>query len=110
MSRIYTPGPEADAIVEQQLAKGHCLSADEVVRAGLQLLQASEVEESGAELEEVRRLIAEADADIAAGRVYRYASAEEFMADIIAEGERLIAEGEKVVSGEDADHLASSER
>jgi antitoxin ParD1/3/4 len=108
MSRTYTPGPEADAIVEQLLANGHYSSADEVVRASLQLLHASEPE-SEAELEELRRLIAEGDADIAAGRVYSYASAEEFLADIIAEGEK-IAEREKLHSGEEADHLASSER
>ena len=83
MSRTYTPGPEADAIVEQLLATGNYRSADEVVRASLQLLQASEPE-SEAELEELRRLIAEGDADIAAGRVYSYASAEELTADIIA--------------------------
>jgi antitoxin ParD1/3/4 len=108
MSRTYTPGPEADAIVEQLLATGHYRSADEIVRASLGLLQASEPE-SEAELEELRRLIAEGDADIAAGRVYSYASAEEFMADIIAEGEKL-AKGEKRDSGEEADHLASGER
>jgi antitoxin ParD1/3/4 len=96
------PGQEADAIVDQQLATGHYRSADEVVRAGLQLLQASEPE-GEAELEELRRLIAEGDADIAAGRVYTYASAEEFMADIIAEGEKLD-------SGEKTDPLASSEK
>jgi putative addiction module CopG family antidote len=101
MSRTYTPGPEADAIVEQLLAKGNYGSADEVVRASLQLLQTSEPE-SEAELAELRRLIAEADAEIAAGQVYRYASAEEFMADIIAEGEKLN-------SGEDSDPLASRE-
>jgi antitoxin ParD1/3/4 len=101
MSRAYTPGPEADTIVERQLATGNYGSADEVVRAGLQLLAASEVNDT--ELEELRRLIAEGDADIAAGRVQSYASAEEFMADIIAEGEKLD-------SGEDADPLALSER
>jgi len=108
MTKTYTPGPDADSIVEQLLAKGHYSSADEVVRASLQLLQASEPE-SEAELEELRRLIAEGDADIAAGRVYSYASAEEFMADIVAEGKK-IAEGEKLDSGKEADHFASSER
>jgi putative addiction module CopG family antidote len=39
MSNTYTPGPEADAIVEQLLANGRYSSADEVVRASLQLLQ-----------------------------------------------------------------------
>ena len=38
MSKTYTPGSEADAIVERQLAKGGYSSADEVVRAGIQPL------------------------------------------------------------------------
>jgi putative addiction module CopG family antidote len=102
MTRTYTPGPEADAIVEQLLASGHYSSADDVVRASLQLLQASEPE-SEADLEELRRLIAEADAEIAGGQVYRYASAEELTADIIARGDALDA-------SEEADPLASSKR
>jgi putative addiction module CopG family antidote len=81
MSRTYTPGPEADAIVEELLAKGGYGSADEVVRASLQLLQASEPE-SEAELEELRRLIAEGDAAYARGDYSVYTDAEEFLADI----------------------------
>jgi antitoxin ParD1/3/4 len=100
MSRTYTPGPEADVIVEQQLAKGSYASADQVVRAALQLLEASE--ESEAELEELQQLIAEGDADMAAGRVYRYASAEELTADIVARGE--------TDSGEDTECLTASEK
>jgi putative addiction module CopG family antidote len=57
MAKTYTPGPEADAIVDQLLAKGCYRSADEVVRVGLQLLEQSE-----AEIEELRRLIEEGDA------------------------------------------------
>jgi antitoxin ParD1/3/4 len=101
MTKIYTPGPEADAIVERQLAKGGYRNADEVVRASLELLRDLQSEDEG-ELEELRRLIAEGDADIAAGRVYRYASAEELTADIIARGE--------ADAGEEADHLASSKK
>lgn len=108
MSRTYTPGPEADAIVEQLLATGHYRSADEIVRASLELFQASEPE-GEAELEELRRLIAESDADIAAGRVYSYASAEELTADIIARGE-AIARSEAVDASEEADPHASRER
>jgi len=57
MTRIYTPGPEADAIVDRLLANGHFSSADQVVRAALELLQQSE-----AELGELRRLIDEGEA------------------------------------------------
>jgi antitoxin ParD1/3/4 len=100
VSKTYTPGPEADAIVEQQLATGNYSSADEVVRAGLRLLAESEGNE--AELEELRRLIDEGDADIAAGRVYGYATADALTADIISRGE--------ADSGEDAENLTSSEK
>jgi putative addiction module CopG family antidote len=77
MSRTYAPGPEADAIVERQLAKGSYGSADEVVRASLQLL-----EEQASELEELRRLIAEGDAAYANGDYTVYTSADELLADI----------------------------
>jgi len=42
MSKTYTPGPEADAIVASQVAKGNFASPDEAVRAGVQLLKAQE--------------------------------------------------------------------
>jgi antitoxin ParD1/3/4 len=99
MSKTYTPGPEADVIVERQLATGNYASPDEVVRAGLQLLEESDE----LDLEELGRLIDEADDDIAAGRVYRYASAKELTEDIIARGEALD-------SDEEDDPLASREK
>ena len=48
----------------------------------VQLLQDQE-----AELEELRKLIDEGDADIAAGRIHRYADAGELTDDIVARGE-----------------------
>ena len=57
MSKTYTPGPEVDAIVDRQLAKGNFATGEEVVRAGVALLEAQETE-----LEELRRLIDEGDA------------------------------------------------
>jgi putative addiction module CopG family antidote len=51
MSKTYNPGPEADAIIERQLAKGTYGTADEVVRAGVRVL-----EEQEAELEELRTM------------------------------------------------------
>jgi antitoxin ParD1/3/4 len=77
MSKAYTPGPEADAIVERQLAKGGYSSADEVVRAGLELL-----EEREAELDELRHLIDEGDGAYARGDYTAYSSADEFLTDI----------------------------
>jgi putative addiction module CopG family antidote len=83
MSKTYTPGPEADAIVEQLLAKGNFRSADEIVRASLELLQASEMEEGeDDDLDELRRLIAEGDAAYTRGDYSVYTNAEEFLADI----------------------------
>jgi antitoxin ParD1/3/4 len=82
MSKTYIPGPEADAIIARQVAKGNFATPDEAVRAGVELLEAQE-----AELQELRKLIDEGDADIAAGRLHRYASAEELTQDIVARGE-----------------------
>ena len=82
MSKTYIPGPEADAIIARQVAKGNFATPDEAVRAGVQLLEAQE-----AELQELRKLIDECDADIAAGRIHRYTSAEELTQDIVVRGE-----------------------
>jgi antitoxin ParD1/3/4 len=82
MSKTYTPGPEADAIIARQVAKGNFATPDEAVRASVQLLDAQE-----AELDELRKLIDEGDADIAAGRVHRYGSADELTEDVVARGE-----------------------
>jgi putative addiction module CopG family antidote len=81
MSKTYNPGPEADAIIERQLAKGTYGTADEVVRASVQLL-----EEQDAELEELRKLIDEGDAAFERGDSTAYSSADEFLADIKALG------------------------
>ena len=82
MSRTYIPGPEVDAIIDRQVATGKFATGEDVVRAGVQLL-----EEHEAELEELRKLIDEGDADIAAGRIHRYADADELTDDIVARGE-----------------------
>jgi antitoxin ParD1/3/4 len=82
MTKTYTPGPEVDAIIDRQVATGKFATGEDVVRAGVQLL-----EEHEAELEELRKLIDEGDADIAAGRIHRYANAEELTDDVVARGE-----------------------
>lgn len=78
MPRTYTPGLEADAIVDQLLATGHFDSAAEVVRAGLKLLRKHDVE-----VDELLRL---GDARIAAGQMHRDADGDE-MTDVVARGE-----------------------
>jgi antitoxin ParD1/3/4 len=82
MSKTYNPGPEADQIVARQIAKGNFASPDDVVRAGLRML-----EEREAERAELRRIIDEGEADIAAGRLHRYPNADALTADILARGE-----------------------
>ena len=81
MSKTYSPGPDADEIIAQQLAKGHFASADDVVRASLQMLA-----EQDEEIIYLRKLIEQGDTDIAEGRVHRYSSGQELVADIANRG------------------------
>ena len=77
MSKAYVPGPETDAIIDQQVATGRFATGEEVVRAGVQLLQDQE-----AELEELRKLIDEGDAAYAAGEYVTYSNGDQFLEDI----------------------------
>jgi putative addiction module CopG family antidote len=85
MSKTYTPGPEVDAIVDRQLARGNFATGEDVVRAGVELLEAQE-----AELEELRRLIDEGDAAYARGEYTTYGGADEFLEDIVKAGEQRL--------------------
>lgn len=67
-----------DAFIDREIASGRFNNASEVVRAGLRLLENEE-----AKLEELRRMIAEGDADLAAGRYTVYETEGEFTADIM---------------------------
>jgi putative addiction module CopG family antidote len=82
MSKTYTPGPEADAIIERQVANGNFASADEAVRAGVRLLEEQE------NIEELRKLIDEGDAAHAHGEYATYTSADQFLEDIKRLGEQ----------------------
>jgi antitoxin ParD1/3/4 len=82
MSKTYTPGPEVDAIIDRQVATGKFATGEDVVRAGVQLL-----EEQEAELEELRKLIDEGDAAYAAGEYTRYSSGDQLTRDIIERAE-----------------------
>jgi putative addiction module CopG family antidote len=77
MSKSYTPGAEADAIIARQIAKGYFTTPDEVVRAALQML-----EEHEAGLADLRAKIDEADAAYERGEYTAYASAEDLLVDI----------------------------
>ncbi len=62
------------AFIEEQVKAGVFKGADEVMAAGLRLLQEKQ--------ESLHRLIQEGLDDVEAGRVHHYETAEEFLADI----------------------------
>ena len=65
--------------IEEELAAGAYADEAEIVEAALELL------ENKKKLTALRAAIAEGDADIEAGRVHRYASTEDFLADMRCE-------------------------
>lgn len=77
--RSIVIGDHLDGFIEAQIASGRFNNVSEVVRAGLRLLEDRE-----SELAEIRALIAEGDADLAAGRYTTYESADELTKDILA--------------------------
>ena len=74
---ISISGDEQEFIAAQ-IASGNYADEKELLHAGLASL------ERETKLRELRRLIAEGDADIAAGRVHDYATTEDFLKDITA--------------------------
>ena len=82
MSKTYTPGEDADAIIARQVAKGNFPSADAVVRAGVRM-----IEEYEADLVRLRTKIDAADAAYRRGEYRKSSDAEATKADIIARGE-----------------------
>ena len=82
MSITLTPDAETGDIIARQIANGRFATPEEVVRAGLRLLERQE-----AEIEELRRLIDEGDAAIVRGDVKTYASGVELLADVKQLGE-----------------------
>lgn len=75
--RSIVIGEYFDGFIESQIASGRFNNASEVVRAALRLLETEE-----AKLAKLRALIAEGDADIAAGRYFTYESADDLVRDI----------------------------
>lgn len=70
---------EQQAFVKAEIAAGKYENEAEMVHAGLAILMRE------AKVRELRKLIAEGDADIAAGRVYEYETTEDFLKDIMSE-------------------------
>ncbi len=75
-------GEHFEAFIDEQVSSGRYNNASEVVRAGLRLLERDELQ-----LSELRRLIAEGDADIDAGRFHEYDTAESLLEDIVRRSE-----------------------
>jgi antitoxin ParD1/3/4 len=74
VKKSFVIGERYEAFIDKQVASGRFNNASEVIRAALRLLEDEE-----AKLEELRALIAEGDADIAAGRVTHIESPEHLL-------------------------------
>jgi antitoxin ParD1/3/4 len=94
---------DLEAFVDAQIESGAYATPEDVVRAGFAALKGDGLEEdevysaSGKRLstEELKAMIDEGLADMEAGRMIRYDSAEELSADIKREGRKLWREREK---------------
>jgi len=75
--KSYVVGERFEKFIARQVDIGRFNNASEVVRAGLRLLEDEETR-----LEELRRLIDEGDADLAAGRMIEIESADQ-LTDLI---------------------------
>jgi antitoxin ParD1/3/4 len=75
--KTYSVGPHFEAFVARQVECGRFDNASEVIRAGLRLLEDHENR-----MAELRALIDEGDADLAAGRVHTYETAQALVNDI----------------------------
>ena len=78
MSKVYSPGDDADAIIARQVAKGNFASADAVVRM---------IEEYEAEFLRLRVKIADSDAAYQRGNYRKSTDAEAMKADLVYRGE-----------------------
>jgi len=76
--RSIVVGERFEKFIDQQVGSGRFNNASEVVRAGLRLLEDEE-----AKLQQLRALIAEGDADLAAGRYTVYESTDDLVGTIM---------------------------
>lgn len=86
--RSVVIGDHFDGFIESQIVSGRFNNASEVVRAGLRLLEDRE-----AKLAELRALIAEGDADLAAGRYALVESIDDFVESIVERGKKRLSAG-----------------
>jgi putative addiction module CopG family antidote len=82
MSKTYTPGDDADAIIARQVAKGNFPSEEAVVRAGVRM-----IEEYEADLARLRSKVDAAEAAYQRGEYRKSPGAEIMKADIVSRGE-----------------------
>lgn len=84
-NKSYTLGEHYERFISNQVDEGRFNNASEVVRAGLRMLEDYEIR-----MKELRGLIDEGDAAIAAGRVKTYISGESLTADIVKRGKKRL--------------------
>ncbi len=79
--------PEHQKWIEAQVDAGQFASVEEAVWIAVTELMVASEPQSEAELAHLKTLVEEGEADLAAGRVHRYANADELTADIVSRGE-----------------------
>ena len=80
-NKSYALGEHYERFIANQVQTGRFNNASEVVRAGLRMLEDYETR-----MKELRALVDEGDAAIAAGKVHTYAGPEDFTAQIVKRG------------------------
>lgn len=85
--RSIVVGERYEAFIDKQIAEGRFNNASEVVRAGLRLLEDHE-----SRMEDIRAKIAEADADIAAGRYVTVETPEQLLELVLEEERKLFGD------------------
>jgi len=86
VKKSYVVGDHYEAFIARQVEAGRFNNASEVVRAGLRMLEDYETR-----LRDLRALVAEGDAELAAGEGVEYATVGDLAGDVIEEGKALSA-------------------
>ena len=84
-NKSYVLGKHYEEFVATQVAQGRFNNASEVVRAGLRMLEDYEIR-----MKELRMLVGQGAAAVAAGDVTTYASPEELVAEIVKRGKKQL--------------------
>jgi antitoxin ParD1/3/4 len=86
-NKSYVLGEHYEKFIASQVKAGRFNNASEVVRAGLRMLEDYETR-----MKELRALIDEGDAAIAAGKVSTYAGPEKLTANIVQRGKAQLSQ------------------